>query len=381
MSTKVEYKNIVEIITDSYSPAIILPESNLKIHYSSLRHAVNFLKTQQPFCNLNKGDIVSIDLPNSVEFIVTFFTLLSVQAVANPIKLSLDVTKLSEHFNQIKPKLVISSKKAMNYQQILDICGKNLISMYSVSIELIEQTFQIRQIIRKLHHEVPHHTAAAKPNLSFIHISGPRLDPALQTSKVMGQMYSKSDIAVILHTHGTTGTTKLVPLSHGAIIESIYKTSSTFQLTEKDSSYLIMPMYHAHGLIGILLTSFFAGSTVLFPKAMDVSGFWTDISRYGVTWFSAVPLYHQMLLALPKLNRNYKSGLRFVQSCGDRIAPELLLELERFLGVPVITSYTLTETSHMVFSKFIVGLHKHTKWKQKARLTRTTNRRSNVSIK
>jgi acyl-CoA synthetase (AMP-forming)/AMP-acid ligase II len=110
-----------------------------------------------------------------------------------------------------------------------------------------------------------------------------------------------------------------------------------------------MAMYHTHGLVGVLLSSFFAGSTVLLAIDMSMDNFWKDVLKYRVTWYSAVPLFHKMLLNLPKPNLDQDvSYLRFVQSCGYHLESRLVLELEQFLKVPIITSYTMTEATHLV---------------------------------
>jgi oxalate---CoA ligase len=347
---KLAFNNLIEILTDSYSPAIILPQSDVKIHYSALRHAVNLMRQTTPFNQLRAGQIVTVSLENSVEFIVTFFALVSVRAVVNPIKLSLTDEELAEQVKTIKPKAFISSKEMVNFQRIANICSKYSVPFFQVSVSLNKQIYNMRRIIRKLHPSVVQSTVAVRPNTTCSLISG-NFNPVGQTKDRTNCFYDKRDLAVIIHTHGTTGMTKLVPLTHGNILENIEHISRIFDLNADDSTYLIMPMYQAHGLIGVLLPSFYSGSTVLIPKEMSIENFWFDISKYGVSWFSGVPLYHQMLLSLPKTNIKMKSNrLRFVQSCGYRIDPELLLEFEQFIGAPIVTSYTLTEACHMVCS-------------------------------
>jgi acyl-coenzyme A synthetase/AMP-(fatty) acid ligase len=56
-----------------------------------------------------------------------------------------------------------------------------------------------------------------------------------------------------------------------------------------------------------------------------------------------------MLLSLPKKQIN-DCKLRFVQSCGSPLNPNLLLTLERWLNVPIITSYTMSEACHLITS-------------------------------
>jgi oxalate---CoA ligase len=344
MSTSSVYSNISEILTDSFSPAIILPETNYKLYYSSIRHAYEHLRQTNPFCNLKTGDIVTASLPNSVAFVVTMFTVFSVRATFNPIKVSMDGARFEEHIAAVKPRIVITSEATSNFKEVVRVALKMGIPVFFVSCELIEQRFRTPSIIRQFSPIVAHHVKTVTPKFSIQALSETELPRSKFSSK-----FDRNDVALLIQTHGTTGHTKLVPLTHGNVLDNLELTAGLFELSANDTSYLIMAMYHTHGLIGVLLTSFFAGSTVLLAVVMTLDNFWKNVLRYRVTWYSAVPLFHKMLLTLPTpdLDKHYLY-LRFVQSCGYHLESGLVLQLEQLLRVPVVTSYSMTEASHMV---------------------------------
>jgi acyl-CoA synthetase (AMP-forming)/AMP-acid ligase II len=342
------YNNICEILTDSFSPALILPDKNYKLYYSSIRNAYEFLQSQPPFCHLKKGDIVTVSLPNSVDFIVTMFTVFAVRATFNPAKVSYHGEQLTHHLQKVKPKMIVTSNSAPKYRDVVQEGAKLGIPVFLIHCELIELRFRTPQVLRQFSPIVAHHVKTVRisitcKSVSETSLSGPKDHAAVQK-------YDKDDIALLLHTHGTTGPTKLVPLSHGNVLDSLELTSQLFELTASDTSYLIMAMYHSHGLIGVLLASLFAGSTVLLAtEMMSIENFWKDVLKYHVTWYSGVPLFHKMLMNVPKPDLDNKEVyLRFVQSCGYHLESRLVLQLEQYLKVPIITSYTMTEASHLV---------------------------------
>ena len=61
------------------------------------------------------------------------------------------------------------------------------------------------------------------------------------------------DVALILHTSGTTSRPKIVPLSHHNVSASARNVAATLELTPADRGLAIMPLFHIHGLIAGLL--------------------------------------------------------------------------------------------------------------------------------
>ncbi|MGH7578842.1 MAG: AMP-binding protein, partial [Gemmatimonadales bacterium] len=71
------------------------------------------------------------------------------------------------------------------------------------------------------------------------------------------------DIALLLHTSGTTSRPKLVPLLHRNLCASADTIARTLRLSPDDCCLSIMPLFHIHGLVAALLSSLSAGGTVV----------------------------------------------------------------------------------------------------------------------
>jgi acyl-CoA synthetase (AMP-forming)/AMP-acid ligase II len=124
-----------------------------------------------------------------------------------------------------------------------------------------------------------------------------------------------------------------------------------YQLTPHDTSLVVMPLFHVHGLIGATLSTFLAGGTVVVPGRFSASAFWPTVKAHRATWYSAVPTIHQVLLSRADGDQAPKqSGLRFIRSCSSALAPATLTQLERRFSAPVLEAYGMTEAAHQMAS-------------------------------
>src|SRR5215813_1699676 len=163
---------------------------------------------------------------------------------------------------------------------------------------------------------------------------------------------SDAETALILHTSGTTSRPKRVPLSHANLLTSARNVAETYQLSPKDVSLCVMPLFHVHGLVASTFGTLFTGGTVVVPPRFNPLSFWTDVREHRVTWYSAVPTIHQVLIARIKAGSRPAGAehLRFVRSCSASLPPKMLAEGEEKFGVPMLEAYGMTEAAHQMAS-------------------------------
>ncbi len=160
------------------------------------------------------------------------------------------------------------------------------------------------------------------------------------------------DIALVLHTSGTTSRPKIVPLRHVNVTASAYHIAETLSLTPDDVCLNIMPLFHIHGLIAATLSSLAAGAAVSCTPGFNAFRFFTWFNEVRPSWYTAVPTMHQTILELaPRNKAAIESGrLRFVRSSSSSLPGPVMQALEVAFGVPVIESYGMTEASHQMAS-------------------------------
>ena len=160
------------------------------------------------------------------------------------------------------------------------------------------------------------------------------------------------DVALVLHTSGTTARPKIVPLSNANLAASARHIGAALALTPADRCLNIMPLFHIHGLIAAVLSSIAAGASVVCTPGFNAFRHFTWFAEVRPTWITAVPTMHQTILGLADRNRDVIAAgrLRLLRSSSASLPPQVMTALEETFGVPVIEAYGMTEAAHQMAS-------------------------------
>ncbi len=170
------------------------------------------------------------------------------------------------------------------------------------------------------------------------------------SSLVPAPLPQSDDIAMILHTSGTTSRPKRVPIRHRNLIASAGNFISAYSLTAADTTLCLMPLFHVHGLVGCLLATLASGSTLVCPDGFNALEFWKLVDTYKPTWYSAAPTMHQTILARASRNKEIVKAnpFRFIRSSSASLPPIIIEQLEATLNAPVVEAYSMTEACHLM---------------------------------
>ncbi len=160
------------------------------------------------------------------------------------------------------------------------------------------------------------------------------------------------DVALLLHTSGTTARPKLVPLSQANLVASARNIAAHLALSGTDRCLNVMPLFHIHGLVGALLASLAGGGSVVCTPGFDERGFFDSIAAFKPTWYTAVPTIHQAVLANGAAYRLKAPAhhFRFARSSSAALPAATLRALQALLQAPVVEAYGMTEASHQMAS-------------------------------
>ncbi len=269
---------------------------------------------------VGRGDRVAIVLPNGPEMAAAFLALAAGAATA-PLNPAYRADEFDFYLSDLAPKALVID--AGGDSPARAVAGRRGIPI----IELLPQ--------------------ASAPAGSFTLRTG---DDAGAIAS--GGMAEPDDIALLLHTSGTTSRPKLVPLSQRNIMASARHIGATLQLAPVDRCLNIMPLFHIHGLIGVVLSSLAAGGSVFCTPGFNALKFFAWLEEAMPTWYSAVPTMHQAILARAERNRDIidRRRLRLIRSSSASLPPPVMAELEAAFGCPVIESYGMTEAAHQMTS-------------------------------
>lgn len=190
------------------------------------------------------------------------------------------------------------------------------------------------------------------------------------------------ELAVLIFTSGTTGTSKAVMLSHNNIIQNLIAIDKTIRVTPEDSLVSIIPMHHTFEATGGFLYPLFQGSTIYYPPSLKPKDIIATMKEANVSCLIAVPLLFEKFLAgvhrkvssasvptkilfntisgigsvfkflrkplFARIRREMGLGnLRIACAGGAALTEKVARGLELF-AIPLIQGYGLTETAPVV---------------------------------
>ncbi|QRV76240.1 AMP binding enzyme [Ceratobasidium sp. AG-Ba] len=323
-----ESSTLLSLTPAAQQNAIIIPAagpgaSQLNVSYADLRGLVLSFSDMLQGQGVAHGDVVAMSLVNGLEFAVGFLATGAARAISAPLNPAYSVSEFSFYLEDTNPRVVLLPKNsAKNAALALESAKKCSVRAAEFWVE------------------------GGKPYLETVFSPNDNKDPPNLTAG--NGPPQPDDVALVLHTSGTTGRPKSVPLTHANLLRTTVNIIQTYRLTLNDRSYLVMPLFHVHGLICGLLSTLASGGSAVIPPRFAASRFWKDFITTQCTWYTAVPTIHQILLStafpspVPKI--------RFIRSCSSALAPSTLERLEKAFGAPVLEAYAMTEASHQMCS-------------------------------
>ncbi len=310
--------------------ALIAPETGREWSYGALRAQVVALAESLAALGIGRGDRVAIVLPNGPEIVAAFLAVVWGGAVAAPLNPAYKPDELTFYFEDIGPRALIVPPGGADAARATAPAECRIIEMS------VDGDGRLTL------------AASDEGNGEY---GGKAADGTDRVAEP-----APDDVALVLHTSGTTSRPKQVPLRHRNLLASTRTIVQTYRLSASDVALCVMPLFHVHGLVASTLSTLLSGGTVVAPARFSASRFWDDVRRYGVSWYSAVPTIHQTLLArandptLSEAPPPGATGLRFARSCSSALAPATMQALEERLGIAILEAYGMTEASHQMAS-------------------------------
>jgi acyl-CoA synthetase (AMP-forming)/AMP-acid ligase II len=295
-------------------PAIIVP-GRLRLTYRDLREQVSAAADGLAQLGVGRDDRVALVFPNGVEAIVLFLAASSVGTAA-PLN---------------------AAYKEEEFRFYLQDTGARALVVPPGQGEAARRAMPPGVSLVEAHMDSGGRMAMESPS--------PR-DPSRTATTP-----DDDDVALVLHTSGTTSRPKLVPLRHRNLFASVDNIADSYELGPADVAMCVMPLFHIHGLMASTMATLRSGGVVVVPPKFDPMTFWPIAKDHGATWYSAVPTMHQMLLL--RNRGELPAGaekLRFIRSASSALAPETMRELETRFHAPVLEAYGMTEASHQMAS-------------------------------
>jgi oxalate---CoA ligase len=281
---------------------LVAAEDGAATSYEQLAAEVDDLAGRLRSAGAGRGDRVALVVPDGPEFVRVLLAVTAAGAAAAPLNPGHTVEEYAFYLDDLAPALVLVGEDAGS---------------------AIREAGAARSQLRAVE------DLAGLPAASY-----ERAEP--------------DDVALVLHTSGTTSRPKQVPLLQRNLVASARGLAEFYGLGDDDVSFCAMPLFHVHGLVASVLATFASGGSVVVPARFTPRRFWRSARDHGVTWVSAGPTLHGMIL--DKQEGPPAETLRFVRSCSSALSAALFARCEQAYGVPVVEAYGMTEASHQMSS-------------------------------
>jgi acyl-CoA synthetase (AMP-forming)/AMP-acid ligase II len=312
-------RTIVDLLEsgEADAPALVVPNGSPSYSYSygQLADAVVDVAVALHGAGVRRGDRVALASADSLQFLMLLFGALAAGATVAPLNPAYTAREFEVYLRDIAPRLLLLPRGSLPAAR----------------------------------------AAARAAEIAFVDIAADELRAGrgtLAESRRGAEAPDPDDIALLLHTSGTTSTPKQVPLLHRNLVASASTIAAFYDLDQQDVAYCAMPLFHVHGLVATVLATLASGGTVVVPRRFTPRGLLDHLEPYGVTWFSAGPTIHAMIA---ERNANARRPapahqLRFLRSCSSALPERLRAHVEESFHVPLLEAYGMTEASHQISS-------------------------------
>jgi fatty-acyl-CoA synthase len=164
---------------------------------------------------------------------------------------------------------------------------------------------------------------------------------------------TRDSIAAYFHTGGTTGAPKLAQHTHGNQVHSSWSAGLFYELTPDDVGINGFPLFHVAGAFVYGASAFLRGSCTILPTRLGfrstgfIKNYWRAVEKFRVTTLVAVPTIIATILNAPRNGADI-SSVRTLFTGGTPLPTELAAEFERAMGVPVRSTFGMTESAGTV---------------------------------
>ena len=293
-----------------------------KISYHQLKQRVESVAAYLQSIDVKYGDKVAMVVANSPEFIISYFAVTSIGAVAVPINTFLKSEELEYILNDCQAKFLFASVTL----------SKELKGMKKKT--WLEKVIWIGGAPQSTDRHLSFSDALAftgEPDVRH----RPKID----------------DLAHIIYTSGTTGHPKGAMISYKNLFSNLEGVAQVFKITKRDRFVVFLPMFHSFTLTAmVLLPVFSACSMILVKSVFPFSNVLKQVLLKRATIFLGVPaIYTAMGKAKIPWYFRWFNRVRLFISGGAPLAEQTILDFKaKFPAAKLIEGYGLSECSPVV---------------------------------
>lgn len=286
-----------------------------QVSYKELNNTSNRVSNGFLELGINKGDHISVMLPNCPEYLYSWFGLAKIGVVHVPIN------------NLYKGEFL---------RYVIDHSDSRAIIIHE---QFLERLKLIENDLPKLEKVILVDGASSSVS-KFEVIPFEQLIKSSDTNP--GIDVGQYSVDAIVYTSGTTGLPKGVMRTHGYSCHSAIAESKFRNLSDNDILYTCLPLFHQNAQLSTTLGSLAAGASMALGEKFSASNFWNEIRKYKATQFNLIGAMLSYLYKQPPREDDADQPARFVS--GAPISKDLYQKFKDRFNVKFMEGYGLTES-------------------------------------
>lgn len=300
--------------------AVVEPEvGGREWTYGTLEDQSSALAASLADLQVNPGDRVALWMKNSVEYILSFYGIMKAGGVVVPVSTHYGARELAHQLQVTDAVGIIGTEERLSQAPDLRAGASSLRFVVSDS-----------SVAPLSGGPIPFHSL---------------LTGTKRVDRSVG-IVQQDRPAVLPFSSGTTGLPKGVMLTHFNLLHNLYQVVQAHEVTPDDTLLNQLPFFHIYGMTVLMGAAVLGGARqVVTSRFRPIDEFLSLFEMYRPTLFFTVPLILQEFCHHPKVPDMDWSALRYVNTGGAPLAPELQERFTKITGVPVIQGYGLTESS------------------------------------
>lgn len=298
---------------------------------------------------VGKGDRVAMLLPNSPQFLVSYYGLLKAGAVIVPLNPLSSERELAFHLNDCEARLAITIPLFLD--KLMALKGKTPLGqvIYSRLADFMPAPLSWVQGFRERKLIAPWRQAAWDFK-TMIELPPP--------SDFRPEPVEPDEMAVLIYSGGTTGTAKGIMLAHFNLVANAHQVKAWGQLQESDSLLAVLPFFHGFGMSVTMNAPVLTGGEIILMPRFNARDVVKAIQKYKPTFFVGVPTMFVAFSNLPDIRRYDLSSLKGIFVGAAPLTRAIKEDFEAKTGARMIEGYGLTEAVTAIMANPYHGMHK-----------------------
>ena len=312
------YAEMLARTAERYPEQVALVFREIYLTYRELNALVNSLANALLDIGIRRGQRVCLFMTNRPEFVISWFAIARVGAVACPLNPAYKEREVAYQLANSEAVALIMQRELLPLVETVRAQTPDLRSLLVVDGERHTLESQMYALPRLL--------------------SGyPSTPPVVDNP-------AQDDLVALPYSSGTTGLPKGVMLSHKNLVVNACQSIATAQITFADRMLSFIPLYHIYGIM-LMGCAAMAGARLVLMERFEPGQWLQLIHEQRATIVYSVPQVLAVIADWPEVEKYDLSSVRFNQCGAAPVPPALARRFEQRTGITVMTSYGLTEAS------------------------------------